>query len=60
MAFAGIAVTVLGFVIAASSPGLISGNGGRLIVTVAGIAVSLYGIIGMLNPTFQKNAVWRK
>jgi len=60
MAFAGIAVTVLGFVIAASSPGLISGNGGRLIVTVAGIAVSLYGIIGILNPTFQKNAVWRK
>jgi hypothetical protein len=60
MAFAGIAVTLLGFLIAASSPGLMSGNGGRLIVTVVGIAVSLYGIIGMLNPTFQKNAVWRK
>jgi len=60
MAFAGIAVTLFGFLIAASSPGLLSGNGGRLIVTVAGIAVSLYGIIGMLNPTFQKNAVWRK
>ena len=60
MAFAGIAVTLLGFVIAASSPGLMTGNGGRLIVTLAGIAVSLYGIIGMLNPTFQKNAVWRK
>ncbi len=60
MAFAGIAVTLLGFLIAASSPGLMSGNGGRLMMTLAGIAVSLYGILGMLNPAFQKKAVWRK
>jgi len=60
MALAGIAVTLLGFLIAASSPGVVAGNGGRLFMTLAGIAVSLYGIIGMLNPTYQKNAVWRK
>lgn len=60
MAFAGIVVTFLGFLIAAASPGLMSGNGGRLILVLAGIAISLFGILGMLNPAFQKNAVWRR
>ena len=60
MTYAGIAVTFLGFVIAASSPGVMSSNGGRLIMTLIGIGVSLYGILGLLNPAFQKNAVWRR
>jgi len=60
MSFAGIVVTLLGFLIAASSPGVLSGTGGRLILTLAGIAISLFGILGILNPAFQKNAVWRR
>ena len=60
MNFVGIAVTLLGFLIAAASPGLVSGNGGRLFVVLAGITVSLYGILGILNPFYQRNAVWRR
>ena len=60
MSFAGIVVTLLGFLIAAISPGVLSGTGGRLILTLAGIAISLFGILGILNPAFQKNAVWRR
>jgi len=25
-----------------------------------GIAVSLFGILGILNPTYQKSAVWKR
>ena len=60
MAFAGIIVTFVGFLIAASSVGVMSGNGGRLIMVLAGIIISLVGILGMINPAYQKNAVWKK
>ena len=29
-------------------------------MVVAGIAVSLFGIMGILNPAYLKNAIWRK
>ena len=32
----------------------------RLILVLIGIAVSLTGIMGILNRAFQKNAIWRK
>jgi hypothetical protein len=60
MTFAGIVVTLIGFLIAAVSPGVMSGTVGRLIMTLAGIAISLFGIMGILNPAFQKHAVWRR
>ena len=60
MAFAGIVVTFVGFLIAASSVGVMSANGGRLVMVLVGIAVSLFGIMGMLNPAYQKNAVWKR
>jgi hypothetical protein len=60
MALVGLVVTFVGFLIAAGSVGIMSGTGGRLIMVLVGIAVSLFGIMGLLNPTYQKNAVWRK
>jgi hypothetical protein len=60
MAYAGLLVTLLGFAAAAASVGISSSNGVRLIVVLIGIAVSLFGIIGLINPAFQKNANWRK
>jgi uncharacterized membrane protein YgaE (UPF0421/DUF939 family) len=53
-------VTFLGFLIAAASVGLMSGTGGRLVVVLVGIAVSLFGIIGMINPAYQKTAAWKR
>jgi hypothetical protein len=60
MALVGLVVTFVGFLIAAGSVGIMSGTGGRLLMVLFGIAVSLFGILGLLNPTYQKNAVWRK
>ena len=60
MAFARLAVTLVGFLIAASSVGVMSGSGGRLLMVLVGIAVSLFGIMGLLNPAYQKNVIWKR
>lgn len=60
MAIAGIVVTLLGFVIAFFSLSVTSSVNGRLVMVLVGIAVSLAGIIGIINPAYQKNANWRK
>jgi hypothetical protein len=60
MALAGIVVTLAGFLLAALSVGLATANGVRLIIVLVGIAISLGGIIGMINPAYQNNAVWKR
>jgi len=60
MALVGIVVTFLGFLIAAGSVGFSSSNGVRLVIVLAGIVVSLGGIMGLINPAYQKNAAWKK
>ena len=60
MAIAGIVVTLLGFLISVFSLGLASSVSGRLVIVLVGLAVSLVGIIGLLNPAYMKNAIWRK
>jgi hypothetical protein len=60
MGFVGVVVTFLGFVLAAASVGLTASTSGRLGMVLVGIVMSLIGIIGVINPAFQKNAVWKK
>ena len=60
MIVVGILVTFLGFVLAVLSLSVTSSVNGRLIMVLAGLAISLTGIIGVLNRAFQKNAIWRK
>jgi len=60
MAIAGVVVTFLGFVIAFFSLSVTASVGGRMIMVLVGIAVSLFGIMGLINPAYQKNANWRK
>jgi hypothetical protein len=60
MALAGIVVTLAGFLLAALSVGLATANGVRLIIVLVGIAISLGGIIGMINPAYQNNAAWKR
>ena len=45
MTFAGLAVTLLGFVVAFISLGVTSSTGGRMGMVLVGIAVSLVGIM---------------
>jgi hypothetical protein len=60
MTFAGLAVTCLGFVVAFMSLGVTSSTGGRLGMVLAGIVVSLIGIMGVLTPAYQKQWIGRR
>lgn len=60
MIYAGILVTLAGFAIAVASLGLTSSVNARLLLVLLGLAVSLFGIIGVINKGFLKNAIWRK
>ena len=60
MALVGVAITFAGFLLAAASVGIAGGTSARLIVVLAGIAISLVGIIGVINPAYMKTAVWKK
>ncbi len=60
MAFVGLAVVVLGFIISFASLGVTEDVTVRLIMTLVGIAVSLFGIIGLINKAYLKDAIWKK
>lgn len=60
MALAGVVITFAGFVLAAASVGISSSTTGRLGLVLVGIVMSLVGILGVINPAYQKNAVWKK
>lgn len=60
MTIAGLIVTLLGFGISVASLGVMSDVTGRMIMVLAGIAVSLGGIIGLINRAAVSKALWRK
>ena len=60
MIYVGLLVTMLGFVLSVLSVAIASGVGARLVIVLVGLAVSLFGIMGVLNSAFLKNAIWRK
>ena len=60
MVIAGLVVTVLGFIISLASLTLSSSAEARLGIVLAGLAVSLFGIIGLVNKAYLKNPIWKK
>ena len=60
MAGVGLVITLVGFLIAATSVGMMTSTAGRLILVLAGIVISLFGIIGVVNQAYQKDAVWKR
>ena len=60
MAIAGVVVTFLGFLIAVASLGMASDVGARMAIVIVGIAISFFGIIGLINPAYMKHAIWKK
>jgi len=60
MKLAGLLITLLGFGIAVVSLGLSQSTGGRLVLVLAGIAISLIGMLGVLNMAHMKTAIWKK
>jgi hypothetical protein len=59
MIFAGILITLLGFVISLLSL-VAHSTGARLALVLFGIAVSLFGILGVINNAYLKNALWKR
>ena len=60
MAVAGLVIAFLGFVLAAASVGITTSNTVRLAIVLSGIAVSLVGVLGVLNQAYMKDAIWKK
>ena len=60
MIYTGILVTLLGFIIAVLSVGFTPSVTARLVIVLVGLAVSLFGIMGVINKAYLKNAIWRK
>jgi hypothetical protein len=60
MVYAGLLVTLLGFLISILSLNISTAVGVRMAIVLIGLAVSLFGILGLINPAFQKKTPWRK
>jgi hypothetical protein len=60
MIYAGILITLLGFAISVLSLGMTSSVGARMVIVLIGLAVSLFGIMGVINRASLNNAIWRK
>ncbi len=56
----GIVVTLLGLALSVLSLAISSSVSGRLVIVLAGLAISLIGIIGLINPAYMKKAIWRQ
>jgi len=59
MTLIGLAVTLLGFVVAFVSLGVAESTGARMAMVLAGIVISLIGIMGVLTPAYQKTWIYR-
>ena len=60
MRILGIAVILAGWLLAVGGLFITASNGGRALFAVVGIAVTISGILGVLNPFYQTRAVWKK
>ena len=60
MRLIGIACLLGGWAIAVGGLLITSSIGGRLLFAVAGIALSLYGSLGVLNGYYLERAIWKK
>jgi hypothetical protein len=56
----GLLVCLLGFALSLLSLALTASVNGRLILVVIGMAMTLVGIIALINRACVKNAIWRK
>jgi hypothetical protein len=60
MALVGLVITFLGFLLAAASVGIVTSTAGRLGLVLIGIAMTLVGILGVINKAYEENAVWKR
>lgn len=56
----GILLAIAGWLVAFLSLGMTQSNGARLAFCVVGIAISLTGILKVLNGAYLKHALWKR
>lgn len=56
----GVLVVLAGWAVAMSGLFLSSANTVRIVIALAGIGISLYGILGVLNGYYLERAIWKK
>ncbi len=56
----GLLVTLLGFVVSLLSLGMTTSVNARMFAVLAGLVISLFGLLGLLNRAYVKKAIWRK
>ena len=60
MRITGLGIILAGWVLAVAGLFLTTSNMGRAIIACAGIAVSLYGSLGVLNGYYLARANWKR
>lgn len=60
MKLAGLITIVIGWLIATVVTLQVGSLGGRFVLSIIGIGVILYGLIGLLNKAHLKTAIWKK
>ena len=56
---AGALVALLGWAVTLVGLHFVNGTGGRIVLALVGIAVSLYGILYILPTAVNRNAIWK-
>jgi len=59
MKLMGLLLVIAGWVISIAAIMITQSNGARLGLVSLGIAISIFGILGVLNPAYLKHAVWK-
>ena len=59
MKLVGAGMCALGWLITLFGMHITPSTGGRIVLALVGIAVSLFGMLGVLPAAFNKNAVWK-
>ena len=59
MKLLGAFIACFGWVLILFGLHVVTGTGGRIVLSLVGIAVSLFGIIFVLPAAFNKNAIWK-
>ena len=60
MVAVGLLIMFMGFLVSLLSLALATAIGARMAFVIVGIAISLFGLIGVLNRAYLKNALWKR
>lgn len=59
MKIMGVLLAVAGWIVAMAAILIMQSNGARLGLVSVGIVISVFGILGVLNPAYVKHAIWK-